>query len=63
MVSESTFLVRGPNAFDEIKQQAIGVTDGVFRFGLFVTSAPGDGAQAAPGSLGISNAFSVRTSQ
>jgi hypothetical protein len=61
-VRVDTFLVRGPNAFDEIKQQALGVTAGVFRLTLFVASVPGDGAPAAPGSLGISNAFVVRTS-
>jgi hypothetical protein len=58
-----TFLVRGPNSFDETKQQAIGVTSGVFRLILFVASAPGDGPPATPGSLGISNAFVVRTSK
>ena len=61
-VRVDTFLVRGPNGFDEIKQQAIGVTSGVFRLMLFPASAPGDGAPSAPGSLGISNAFVVRTS-
>jgi hypothetical protein len=62
-VRVDTFVVRGPNAFDEIKKQPIGVTDGVFRLSLFVATGRGDGAPAAPGSLGLSNAFSVRTVQ
>lgn len=61
-VRVDTFLVRGPNGFDEGKQQAIGITSGVFRLVLSVASAPGDGAPAAPGALGISNAFAVHTS-
>jgi len=60
-VRVDTFLLRGPNAFDVTKQQAIGVTSGVFRLVLWVASAPGDGAPPAPGSLGISNRFVVRT--
>lgn len=58
-----TFLVQGPNSFDVIKQQAIGATDGVFQLFLAVASAPGDGAPPAPSSLGMSNAFVVRTSK
>ncbi len=60
-VRVDTFLVHGPNAFDEVKQQGIGVTNGVFRLFLFVGAAPGDVPPPAPGSLGISNAFIVRT--
>lgn len=62
-VRVDTFLVQGPNTFDEIKQQAIGATDGVLRLFFSVASAPGDGAPQAPGSLGVSNAFVVRTSK
>jgi hypothetical protein len=62
-VRVDTFHVEGPNAFDPIKQQALGETNGVFRLYLAVANARGDGAPAAPGTLGESNAFSVRTSK
>ena len=62
-VRVDTFLVRGPTASDAANPEGIGVTSGVFRLMLFVASAPGDGAPAAPGALGISNAFVVRTSK
>ena len=62
-VRVDTFLVRGPNTFDEAKQEGIGVTSGSFRLMLFVASTHGDAAPPAPGSLGISNAFVVRTSK
>ena len=60
-VRVDTFLVRGPNAFDEIKQQAIGVTSGEFRFDAVRGKRSGRRRPSAPGSLGISNAFVVRT--
>ena len=53
-----TFRVNGPNAFPGTV--AIG---GVFRLKLFVRAVPGNGALAATDSLGISNAFAVRTSK
>jgi hypothetical protein len=56
-----TFHVEGPNDFDGIHQQGIGATEGVFRLHLPVASARGDGAPAAAGSLGVSNAFTVHT--
>ncbi len=62
-VRVDTFLVQGPNGFDENTQRALGVTGGVFRLSLSVASARGDGAPAAPGALGVSNAFTVRTSK
>ena len=62
-VRVDTFTLQGPNVFDPSKQQAVGATSGMFRLALSVRSAPGDGAPAAPGSLGMSNAFVVRTSR
>jgi hypothetical protein len=59
-VRVDTLRVVGPNVYDEIKQQAIGVTNGVFRLSLDIASAPG-GAPRLSGSLGVSNAFVVRT--
>jgi hypothetical protein len=52
--------VRGPNAFDDVKQQAIGATDGVFRLFLIVSSGP-DSLETAVGPG--SNAFVVRASK
>jgi hypothetical protein len=62
-VRVDTFSVQGPNLYDEIQQQGLGATSGTLRLSLLVASARGDGAREAPGSLGVSNAFIVRTAK
>jgi hypothetical protein len=57
-----TFHVQGPNSFDEVKKQSSGRTEGVFRLSILVGSG-GSGTPAVPDSLGVSNAFVVRTSE
>ena len=60
-VRVDTFVVEGPNMFDEVKQQAIGATTGKFRLSLSLRGVPGESAPQLPGTLGVSNAFIVRT--
>lgn len=57
-----TFRVQGPNMFDAGKQVAIGATAGQFKLILFIANEPGDGARRVAREFGLSNAFTVRTS-
>ncbi len=61
-VRVDTLHVAGPNAFDGVTKEPLGVTEGTFRLRFDVRSAPGDGLPDAPPGVGYSNTFVVRRS-
>lgn len=60
-VRVDTLQVEGPNRFDGVTHEPIGVTTGRFKLYFDVRSAAGDGALFAPMALRLSNEFLFRT--
>ena len=61
-VRVDTLHVEGPNTFDGVTHQAIGVTSGRFKLLFTVGLVAGDGVPGAPLPVRLSNEFLVRTS-
>lgn len=62
-VRTDTLHVTGPNMFDGVTRQPIGILEGTFHLRFVVRLGPGDGGKSAPADADVSNTFVVKRSE